>query len=159
MLTVTIVAAVLVTVTAAMHVAGFSIMLRTIFRLNEAAPTRWLAIYWRILRVAWFLLFVHLLEIGVWALFYSFEQCFPNAETAFYFSAVTYTSVGFGDVLLPIGWRVLAPIESLTGILMCGLSASAFFALVNRIVKARTAAKQESLNPGFIGIFRPAGGK
>jgi hypothetical protein len=94
-------------------------------------------------RVAWWLILLHVMEVCVWALFYRFAHCFPDAESAFYFSGVTYTSVGYGDLLLPIRWRVLAPMESLTGILMCGLSASAFFALVNRIFIARSVAEQK----------------
>lgn len=76
-------------------------------------------------------------------MFYRFTHCFPNAESAFYFSGATYTSVGYGDLVLPIRWRIIAPIESLTGVLMCGLSASAFFALVSRIVKARSPVEEK----------------
>jgi ion channel len=142
-LSATITAIVLVTVTAGMHVAGFGIMLRSIWPLGLAPPTRVPLIALLIQRVAWWLIFVHVLEIGVWASFYRVAHCFPDAESAFYFSGITYTTVGYGDLLLPVRWRILSPIESLTGILMCGLSASAFFALVNMIVKARSVAGQK----------------
>ena len=39
--------------------------------------------------------------------------------------------------LLDKQWRLLAPIEGLTGILMCGLSAAFFFAVVIGIDQAR----------------------
>ena len=57
----------------------------------------------------------------------------PNAETAFYFSGVTYTSLGYGDVVLAKPWRLLAPIEGLVGIIMVGLSTGYFFVVVSRI--------------------------
>jgi hypothetical protein len=46
---------------------------------------------------------------------------------------VTYTTVGYGDLVLPEQWRLLGPVEGLTGILMCGLSTGFFFALVSRL--------------------------
>ena len=72
-------------------------------------------------------------EISIWAFFYLWQECLPDAETAFYFSGVTYTTIGYGDLVLAKPWRMLAPVEGLTGILMCGLSASVFFAVVLRI--------------------------
>jgi hypothetical protein len=60
--------------------------------------------------------------------------CMPNPESGLYFSGVTYTTLGYGDHLLPKPWRILAPLEALTGILMCGLSAGLFFAVVTRFI-------------------------
>ena len=53
---------------------------------------------------------------------YLWRGCMPNAEAAFYFSGVTYTTLGYGDVVLAEPWRLLAPVEGLMGVLMCGLS-------------------------------------
>ena len=50
-----------------------------------------------------------------------------------YFSAVTYTTTGYGDVVLPERWRLSSAVEALTGILMCGWSTGFFFAIVSRI--------------------------
>jgi hypothetical protein len=47
-------------------------------------------------------------------------------------------SVGYGDVVLPAMGRTLGPVESIIGVLMCGLSASFLFAIVSRIVKRET---------------------
>jgi Ion channel len=60
----------------------------------------------------------------------------PNAEAAFYFSGVTYTTIGYGDVVLATPWRMLGPIEGLMGILMCGLSTSLLFAVINYIYQS-----------------------
>jgi voltage-gated potassium channel len=76
---------------------------------------------------------LHILEILLWMAFYRWK-CFPSWESAFYFSAASYSTVGYGDVLLPRTWRLLGPAESVTGVLMCGLSASLLFALVTRLV-------------------------
>jgi hypothetical protein len=100
---------------------------------HAAPPTHAWPIVWLLIRLSWLLLLTHIAEISVWGWFYWRWKCVTDAESAFYFSAVTYTTIGYGDVVLSRPWRMLAPIEGLTGILMCGLSASLFFATVSRV--------------------------
>ena len=53
-------------------------------------------------------------------------------SVAVYFAGVTYTTVGYGDLLLPKEWQLFGPLEGLTGILMCGLSTAFFFAVLSK---------------------------
>lgn len=76
---------------------------------------------------------LHGLAILLWAGFYR-SRCFTSWETAFYFSASSYSTVGYGDVVLPSAWRLLGPLESVIGMLMCGISVSVLFALVARLL-------------------------
>ena len=85
---------------------------------------------------------LHVLEILLWAGFYRW-LCFPFWESAFYFSAASYATVGYGDVVLPPMWRTLGPVESIIGVLMCGLSASFLFAIVSRLVDRETKLSHE----------------
>ena len=73
------------------------------------------------------------LIILLWASCYRW-LCFSSWESSFYFSAASYSTVGYGDVLLPPKWRLFGPLESMLGVLMCGLSVSLLFALVNRLL-------------------------
>lgn len=73
------------------------------------------------------------LEVVLWAASYRW-LCFPSWESAFYFSASSYATVGYGDVVLPSKWRMLGPLESMIGVLMCGLSASLLFAIATRLL-------------------------
>ena len=123
----------LVAITVAVHAAGLAAVLVIGPRLLARPPTRFWPIAWLLIRLTWWLILIHLVEISVWGSFYLWQECLPNAESAFYFSGVTYTTVGYGDVLLAEPWRMLAPVEGLTGILMCGLSTGVFFALVSRL--------------------------
>jgi len=91
-----------------------------------------LASTWMFIRVAGWVLLLHLLEISLWAFFYHWTQSLPDLDSAFYFSAVTYTTTGYGDVVLPQPWRMVGAVEALTGILMCGWSTAFFFAVVSR---------------------------
>ncbi|MCX6880079.1 MAG: potassium channel family protein [Verrucomicrobia bacterium] len=86
-----------------------------------------------LIRVVFGLLLLHLLQIAVWAAFYDLSGCFPDFNTSFYFSATSYSTVGYGDVVLPTTWRVFGPMEAVTGVLMFGWSTGVLFAVVNRL--------------------------
>jgi voltage-gated potassium channel len=83
---------------------------------------------------------LHLLQILLWAGFYRW-RCLPSWEPSFYFSAASYSTVGYGDVVLPQVWRALGPIESMTGVLMSGLSVSTLFAIAIRLVGTQSSSK------------------
>ncbi len=59
--------------------------------------------------------------VWIWALAYRMLGALPDLETAVYFSLVTFTTLGFGDVILPEGWRLLAGMEAANGFLSLGL--------------------------------------
>src|SRR5215469_4501754 len=82
---------------------------------------------------------LNITEILLWAGFYRW-QCFPTWESSFYFSATSYSTVGYGDVVLPNVWRTLGPIESVTGVLMSGISVSGLFAILLRLIGDETGS-------------------
>ena len=132
----------LLALTVTIHAAGLSAMLRRM--LSSALPdTRFWTVTWLLVRVAWWLILLHLAEIAVWALFYWWQHCLPDMESAFYFSGVTYTTVGYGDLVLPKQWRLLGAVEGLTGILMCGLSTGFFYAIVSKVFAAKAGVKPD----------------
>jgi hypothetical protein len=80
---------------------------------------------------------LHLIETGVWAGFYFWNNLFPDYETSLYFSLGTYSTIGYGDVVLPQRWRLLGGIEGISGVLLCGLSGAFIFAVLNVLYQAR----------------------
>jgi Ion channel len=60
-------------------------------------------------QITWWLIVIHLVEIALWALFFWWQKCLPDAESSFYFSGVTYATIGFADLVLPKEWRLLGP--------------------------------------------------
>ncbi len=86
-----------------------------------------------IIRFTSLTILLHLTEILLWAAFYRL-RCFRSWESCFYFSATSYSTVGYGDIVLPPVWRVLGPVEAIMGVLMCGLSVSALFAIATRLI-------------------------
>jgi hypothetical protein len=137
MLSVILIALALVAGTVAVHAAGMAFVLSRMMKAHADPPARLWAITWLLIKIGWLFILIHAAEVSLWALFYLREGCLPDAESAFYFSGVTYTTIGYGDVVLIKPWRLLAPIQGLTGILMCSLSAGLFFAAVARIFRPR----------------------
>ena len=128
-------ACILAYLTLGTHAMGIALLLRRLIRL-QPLPTGVWRVAVLLLRMIWWLVLLHLIEISIWALFYLWRGCLTDAGTAFYFSGVTYTTIGYGDVVLPNPWRLLGPVEGLMGVLMCGLSTGYFFVVASRIYQA-----------------------
>jgi hypothetical protein len=80
------------------------------------------------------LLFVaSLLEVTAWAAMYLAVGALSDSESAFYFSMVTYTSLGYGDVVLEKGWRLLGAFEAANGIVMFGWTTALIFFIFQRL--------------------------
>jgi voltage-gated potassium channel Kch len=103
-----------------------------------SSPRSWSGV-WLVIRLAGFMILLHLVEIAAWGLVYVWRGAMPDVPSALYFSAVTYTTTGYGDLVLPPDWRLVGAIEALTGILMCGLSTGFFFAVLSRMVRDESA--------------------
>jgi len=133
--------AVLVAITVAIHGAMMGWLL---WRLRHVAQRKrtLLDSYVVLAEVAIWCVLAHLAEITIWALFYQWRDVMANLEDAVYFSAVTYATIGYGDVTPPADWRLLASMEGLTGILMCAWSGGFIFAIVSRLHPGAAAGQQ-----------------
>jgi len=128
-----LIASCLVATTVAIHAAGLGMVLSHVSRSTvQPEDTHFWPITWLLIRIAWLLIVIHMFEIAVWALFFWWQKCLPNVESSFYFSGVTYATLGYGDLLLPEEWRLFGPLEALTGSLMVGLSIAFFFAVISK---------------------------
>src|SRR3954447_26639111 len=124
------------------HAMGMTVSLRLLNQMVARMGARFWYSTWMLVRTAGWIILLHLVEIAVWAFFYAWRHAMPDMATALYFSAVTYTTTGYGDLVLPTEWRLVGGVEALTGILMCGWSAAFFFAVVtqrNEAGKSRRA--------------------
>jgi len=111
------------------------------FLLRTFHPVETLTKLWRqalvLVLVFAVVILLSLVEAAIWALFYYLRGLFPDFETSFYFSLGTYSTIGYGDVVLPQRWRLLGGIEGISGVLLCGLSAAFVFAVLNALFQSR----------------------
>ncbi len=81
----------------------------------------------------------HLIEIALWAVVFEICGEFQYFGTAYYHSAVNYTTLGYGDLIMSPHWRLLGPLEAANGMLLFGVSTAMIFALIQWLVLGRFA--------------------
>jgi hypothetical protein len=84
-----------------------------------------------------FMLVAHLIEVALWAALFQICGEFSTFGSAYYHSAVNYTTLGYGDVIMSLKWRLLGPLEAANGALMFGLSTAIIFALIQMLIQVR----------------------
>jgi voltage-gated potassium channel len=80
---------------------------------------------------------LHFFEAAVWAEFYLIQHCFSDRETAYYFSLKSYTTVGYGDIVILPPWRLMGSLEAMTGVLLFGWSTAILVGFVSRFREVR----------------------
>lgn len=128
------VATALVLLTILIHLGGIAALLALLRRHRGQRDARRL---WHealgILAGAGGLFVLHAVEIWLYAGFYVLVGALQNLEPALYFSTSSYTTVGYGDVVLDQRWRLLGAIEGANGLILLGWSTAFFVAIVGRI--------------------------
>ena len=84
----------------AVHATGVTSVVRWLRKPANVTPRYW-AVTWLFVRVAGWIIFLHMIEITAWAIVYAWRDAMPDLTSALYFSAVTYTTTGYGDLVLP----------------------------------------------------------
>jgi hypothetical protein len=127
--------AIIIVITSAIHAWGMMITLN-IVRMTERARKP------RILRktpifltnlIVIMMFLVSIAEVLIWACAYLMMNAINGIEKAVYFSMVTFTTLGYGDVLLDERWRLLASFEAANGIIMFGWTTAIVIAAVQRL--------------------------
>jgi hypothetical protein len=133
---------VLMIVTTIVHAAGMGIglqMLRVTHAERWASKSR----ATRLATISCLVLIMFLasmVEAGIWAGTYMAVGAISGLEPALYFSTVTYTTLGYGDLVLHDQWRLLGSIEAANGIIMFGWTTALIFAAVQRVYFAKLPA-------------------
>jgi len=76
-----------------------------------------------------------LAQIAGWAALFVACGEFGDFSSAFYQSAMNFTTLGYGDVHMSAAWMLLGPLEAVAGMLMFGVSTAALFAVVERLIR------------------------
>ncbi len=137
MLKLALIGAVLVAITVAIHALGTAFLVRYLANTFLDRTGHWGSkrVLTALMLAALVLVFLHTLEIMVWAGVYKLLVPvgeLASFETAVYFSFVTFTTLGYGDITLSEGYRLLSGIQALNGILLVGWSTALMFAVVQK---------------------------
>jgi len=129
MLMLVITAFVLIAITIIIHGVGTTSWIRYLLARPGIQSLR------VVISTAIVLITLHLVEILVWALAYMLvlpTHELQSLEASLYFSAVTFTTLGYGDITLSSDWRLLSGLEAIDGILLIGWSTAFLFAVLQR---------------------------
>ncbi len=135
----------LTVLTVAMHCVGtYAAMTLGAVLQRKTVARHWMRVVRTPACVVALMLIVHLCEAAIWAAAYCWLDALPDFSTAFYFSLTSYSTVGYGDVVLPQAWRLLGPIESVVGVLMLGWSTAVIVAMLQNVFRenARTGSTE-----------------
>jgi hypothetical protein len=114
-----------------------SVMAVRYFARNASRPLEskpWPAIFLQFSVLMIVLMLGNVIQIAIWALLYRALGALGDWETALYFSGVTFTSLGYGDVVLSGRTRLLAPLQAANGLMMFGITTALFIAAVQRAI-------------------------
>ena len=121
-----------------LHVAGIMLLTKWLLRCRQILERTGATGYGLLLLILFTLIMLlHWIETSMWAFFYYQRGLFADFESSLYFSLSSYTTIGYGDVLLPQRWRLLGGIEGISGVLLCGISTAFIFAVMNAIMQLR----------------------
>jgi uncharacterized membrane protein len=87
------------------------------------------------------LLIGNLLQIMLWGALFLWLGEFDHAYDAIYHSAVNFSSLGYGDIVMSRERRLLGPLEAVNGVLMLGMSAATLMAIVQHMIKQLSEAR------------------
>lgn len=82
-----------------------------------------------------------LVQISLWGALFVYLGEFDELYQAIYHSAVNFTSLGYGDVVMGAKWKLLGPLEAMNGVLMLGMSAAALMAILQEVIKLQRGAR------------------
>lgn len=127
------IAAVLIVATTAIHAGGMVLAIRMMHPHDEHLKRlRQMHIY-RVSGIVLLMFNASLLEVLLWAGTYRLSGAIEGFEEAIYFSMVTFTTLGYGEIVLDENWRLLSAFEAANGIIMFGWTTAIILAAVQRI--------------------------
>jgi hypothetical protein len=129
-----LVAAILVAMTAVVHGGGLILLSRIVHRATGAFGFARDGIFSVIAMMLTVIAIfgLHLIEATVWAVGYMMLGSMPDIHTALYFSAATFSTIGYGDVTIVDQWQLLSALEGIAGFIFIGWSTAYLVAASNR---------------------------
>ena len=125
--------------TVAVHAVGIIVLIRLLRErvVRKDGPQSLVRMVGVLVFTVLAIFFVHTIEIWLWALLYVGLGTFDVMERALYFSTVTFTTLGYGDITLLPRWQLLSSFEAANGIILLGVSTAFVFAVIQRMYQVQ----------------------
>ena len=136
----------LIILTVIIHATSLSVILSTIEKIAPLCTRlkrRFYAVFLMVLTVL-MVFFVHIIEIWLWAGFYLLIDALPDFETALYFSTTSFTTVGYGDIVLSDKWRLLSSFQAANGFMLFGWSTAFIYEVMSKLYKDENIGKTDA---------------
>lgn len=130
-----LVGAVLVSITVVIHAIALDWLMNFMSRARNAVRLNF-GKFWKVPMLVMAVLGVfvaHIVQIWIWALFYFSIHALPNFEDCLYFSTSTFTTVGFGDVVLSEKWRLVSSFQAANGFILFGWSTAFIYEIMSKL--------------------------
>jgi hypothetical protein len=128
------IAALLMVVTTVIHASGMLLVVRVVLTKDvQSRHRKKLMHLFSVGGVVLLMFFVSVIEVLVWSVTYLWLDALEGFEEATYFSMVTFTTLGYGEIVLDEQWRLLASFEAANGIIMFGWTTAIVLAVVQRV--------------------------
>ena len=126
-------ASLMVGFTVTIHFFGLLALLWLLRSRAHSVHDTWTREGLAIVTVVMGLILIHAMEVWLYAGLYLALDALPDLETAVYFSTTSFTTIGYGDVVLDKRWRVIGAIEGANGLLLFGWSTAFLFSVISRM--------------------------
>ncbi|MEH6523669.1 ion channel [Sulfitobacter sp.] len=127
----------LLTFSALVHVGAIAFSIPYFSKFAELFP----AARWPRIRVVallalsvFILVLAHTVQVWTWAIAFLWATDLPDLVTSFYFATVTYTTLGYGDIVLGPDARIAATFCAITGLLTFGISTAFLIGILTRVL-------------------------
>ena len=140
------IAAFMMVATTTIHAGGMTLAIRAARSQKSQLRSRLKhsRIYWTG-GIVLLMFLVSLVEIWAWAATYLVLNAIEGLDRALYFSTVTFTTLGYGDIVLDQRWRLLASFEAVNGIIMFGWTTAIVVATVQQVYLRKDATETSQL--------------
>ena len=128
----TLIAAILMVVNTAIHAGGMVLAMRTLHSEEHWLKRLLQTKVQKVSGIVLLMFLASLLEVLVWAVTFLALNAIEGFERALYFSMVTFTTLGYGEIVLDEEWRLLASFAAANGIIMFGWTTAIVLAVVQR---------------------------
>jgi hypothetical protein len=117
---------------------------------NAGAPRKFIAGIRPLIVAMLAMLAANFIQITLWGLLFLLLREFEELYEAIYHSAVNFSSLGYGDVVMSKNRKLLGPLEAINGVIMLGMTSAALVVILQQLIRAQrdetTASAHRSID-------------